>query len=291
MATIIEREDTIVGTKRAIAMTTVEGEKKQLNIHDRIRLAICSELRRKIFVALMDGKRGLSELRKTLEVSSTTAIHALRDLEKNKLIFEDEKRNYGLTKIGEIMALKIVDFVDAVEVLQKHEEFWLTHDLSGIPPHLMERVGWLKDSAIIEAPATDIFKVHSTYIDMVSKAKEIKGISPIFVPEFPFIYETLAIENKMPIQLVVTEEVLNKIKREMLEKIFSNKNSKLELFVMKEDIKVALTITDYFISLGFFNFDGTYDWNKDLIGYDKVAIDWGKELFEWYRKRTESVSI
>jgi hypothetical protein len=63
MATIIDNEDTIVDTKRAIAMTTVEGGKKQLNIHDRIRLAICSELRRNILVTLMDGKKALSELR------------------------------------------------------------------------------------------------------------------------------------------------------------------------------------------------------------------------------------
>ncbi len=67
-------------------MTTSEGEKKQQNIQNRIRLAVCSELRRKILGTLRDDKKALRELRKTVDVSSTTAIHAVRDLEKANLI-------------------------------------------------------------------------------------------------------------------------------------------------------------------------------------------------------------
>ena len=291
MATIIERGDTIVGTRRAIAMTTAKEEKKQLNIQDRIRLAICSELRRNVLVALMDGKKGLSELRKTLEVSSTTAIHALRDLEKNKLIFEDEKRNYGLTKIGEIIALKIVDFVDAVDVLQKHEEFWLTHDLSGIPPHLMEKIGWLRDSNITKCSATDVFKVYYEFIDMLKDAKEIKGVSFMFFPEYPSIFRELIAKKRIDIQLVLTKEVLDKVLEavgvEFLKNALTKEDSWFKLYIIKESQKAAFTVTDYFLSLGFFNHDGSYDWNRDLISYDKKAIAWGKKYFDWYLKRAE----
>ena len=284
-------ETILMGSERAIAMTTSEGKKKPGIIQNTLRLAACSELRRGILVSLREGKKALSELRTELEISSTTAIHALRELEKDNLVFQDEHRDYALTKIGEIIALKLSDFINVIDVLKKHEDFWLTHDLCGIPPHLLEKIGWLKDSVILEAPATDLFKVHSTYIDLVTKAKEIKGVSPIFVPELPFIYEAVTIEKKGDVQLLVTEEVLNKIDREVLENIFSAKNSKLKLYIMKGDVKVAFTVTDYCLSFGLFNLDGTYDWNKDLRSYDKEAIGWGNELFEWCRKRAERVLI
>jgi predicted transcriptional regulator len=288
MATIIERADTIVDTKRAIAMTTVGGGKKQLNIHDRIRLAICSELRRNILVTLMDGKKALSELRKTLEVSSTTAIHALRDLEKNKLIFEDEKRNYGLTKIGEIIALKIVDFVDAVDVLQKHEEFWLTHDLSGIPPHLMERVGWLNNSTLMEDTSLDIFKVHSTYIELLKTVTKVRGISSIFDPHHPKVYGEL-LRSGIDVQLVLTEEVLEKVIEASSAEL--RQSGTLVIYIGKKPLKMGFTVTDKFLSLGLYHVNGSYDYNRDILSYDKRAIEWGYELFEYHREMAEKCKI
>lgn len=260
--------------------------KRKTNIQDILRLAVCSDLRMNILIGLNDGKKSLGGLRDELNISSTTAIHALRELEKGNLVFQDSHRNYSLTKIGRVIALKLIDFSDAIEILKKLERFWLEHDLSGIPDNLLEKVGWLKNSTLLEAKATDIFLVHTTYIDMITRAKEIKGISPIFVPEFSSIFKTLVTEKNVDVQLVVTEGVLNKIDKAILENIHSEK---LKLYMMKEDAKVAATLTDYYFSLGFFNLDGTYDWNRDLISYDEKGIEWGRELFDWYLKQAERV--
>jgi predicted transcriptional regulator len=240
---------------------------------------------------LKDGKKTLNELRDALGVSSTTAIHALRDLESGNLAFQDEHRDYALTKIGEVIALKLTDFMDAIDVLKKHEDFWLTHDLSGIPEHLFGKIGWLKDSTLIEAPATNVFKTYSTFVDILKNAEKISGVSSVFVPDFSFIFETLIIEKKADVQLVVTKEVLEKIDQEILKEIVSDESSKFKLYILKEGTRVAFTVTDRFISLGLFNFDGTYDWNKDLISSDKKAVTWGNELFEYYVKKAESLYL
>ena len=274
-----------------MTMSEVEGKKKRQIVQNILRLAICSELRRGILVSLREGKKALSELRTELEISSTTAIHALRELEKEHLVFQDEHRDYALTKIGEVIALKLSDFIDAIKVLKKHEDFWLTHDLSGIPEPLLERIGMLRNSDIVKDTATDIFKVHSNYIDMLKDAKEIKGVSSIFVPDYPLVFEELLLKKKADIELVVTEEVLGKIDEEILKKIVTDKSSKLKLYVTKENVKAAFTVTDFFIAFGFYRLDGTYDYSNDLRSYDKEAIEWGKELFEWHRKQAERVLI
>ncbi len=117
---------------------------KPTAFQNTIRLSTCSQLRSDILISLKRGRKELRDFRTELGVSSTTAIHALRELEKDNLVFQDEDRNYALTKIGEVVALKLADFIDTIEVLKTHEDFWFTHDLSGIPEHLMEKIGWLK---------------------------------------------------------------------------------------------------------------------------------------------------
>ena len=282
-----------IGSKTAIAMTMAEGKKKRQNIQNTLRLATCSELRRGILASLREGKKALSELRDVLEISSTTAIHALRELEKGNLVFQDEHRDYALTKIGEIIALKLSDFVDAIEVLKKHEDFWLTHDLSGIPPHLLEKVGWLRDSNIIKIDALDIIKTHRSYISFLdtANAKWVKGVSSIFSPDYPKVFEEVA--KRAITQLVLTESVLKKVidavGSETIKSLIFNYH--LEFFVTEEDVKVAFTVTDTFLSLGLFKPDGIYNTTLDFISTEERAVRWGVELFEYHREKAKRYEI
>ena len=291
---IAEREgEIIMGSEEVKAGVGIgiKRKSKRSAIENTLRLAACSDLRRGILICLDSGKKSLSDLRDELEVSSTTAIHALRELEKGNLVFQDEDRNYALTKIGKVITLKLADFISMIEVLKKHEDFWLTHDFSGIPPHLVEKIGWLKDSVIIEAPATDVLKVFTNFVDILKNAKEIRGVTSMFIPDFGSLLRELTIEKNVDVELVLTEEISEGINKEILKRIFADKSSKLKLYMMKEDVKVAFTVTDYLLSFGLFNIDGTYDWNKDLISYNRKAIEWGRELFEWYCKRAEEFIV
>ncbi|CAD6492275.1 MAG: Methanogenesis regulatory protein FilR1 [Candidatus Argoarchaeum ethanivorans] len=254
-----------------------------------IRLSTCSQLRSDILISLKSGRKELRNFRTDLGVSSTTAIHALRELEKDNLIFQDEDRNYVLTKIGEVVALKLADFIDAIEVMKTHEDFWLTHDLSGIPEHLIEKIGALRGSTLFEDTATEIFKVHTNFINLLMNAKKIRGVSSIFVPEYPALFEKLILKKEADVELVITKEVLKTIDDEILKKIFADKSSKLKLYVTEKDAKAAFVITECSLSFGLFHVDGTYDYNRDFVSSDKKAIEWGEELFECYRKQAERV--
>ena len=282
--------ETIMSSK--MAMTTSEGKKRQQIIQNTLRLATCSELRRVILVSLGEGEKALSELREELEVSSTTAIHALRDLERYNFVFQDEHRDYALTKIGEMIALKLSDFVDAIEVLKKHEDFWLTHDLSGIPEQLLEKIGWLNNSNVVKIDVLDIIKTHKTYIAFIETAKWIRGVSSIFSPDYPKVFEGL-VKKTIDTRLILTENVWEKVIEAVgLENIrYQLSKGCLEIFIAEEDVKVAFTVTDAVLSLGLFALDGTYDNTCDLISNDERAVCWGVELFEQYQKGTMKYEI
>jgi predicted transcriptional regulator len=264
---------------------------KRKNTQDTLRLATCSALRRDILIYLEKGKKPLSGIRDELGVSSTTAIHALRDLEKDTCVFQDEDRNYALTKIGELIALKLTDFIDAIKVLKKHQDFWLTHDLSGIPEHLLGKIGCLSNSNIVNIDALDIIKAHTTYLELLKTAKWIKGVSPIFSPDYPKVFEDLA--KRALTQLVLTESVLRKVidvvGSETIKSLIHNHH--LEFFVTEEEIKVAFTVTDTFLSFGLFRPDGIYDTTRDLVSTEERAIRWGTELFGYYRERATKYGI
>lgn len=252
------------------------------------RLAVCSDLRRNILMSLYDDKKSLGHLRDELEISSTTAIHALKELEKYNLTFQDKDKNYCLTNIGRIIAVKLLDFNDVAEVLEKHKGFWLEHDMSGIPEHLIEKIGWLKDSKLIKDTNTEILKAHFNYINLLKNAKEIRGISSIYTPEFASLYKELA-TGSVDVHLILSKEVISKIDETILNQMNIGSNSNFNLFVMDMNLKAAITITDYFLSFGLFRMDGTYDYSNDLICYSKEAIAWGNEFFDHYARLSERV--
>jgi len=270
-------------------MNGSEADTSRIYTRDILHLAVCSGLRMTIILSLKKGKKSLGDLRSELEVSSTTAIHALRALEKNNITMQDKDKKYMLTKLGEIMALKLLDFSNAAEVLKKHERFWLEHDLSGIPEHLLEKIGWLKDSTIVEDIPTDIFKSHTYFLELIKKSKVIRGFSSIYHPEYPELIEEL-VNRKVDVEIIVTSKVFEKIletAKKTLKKILYSEN--FSLFVLNEEVKIAFTLTDSVLHIGLFSNDGTYDYNKDIISDNEKAISWGRLLYEHYFNKSKKV--
>ncbi len=273
------------------ALNVLRGELEmsiERDIHDTLRLAACSDLRMNLLIILHEREKPLGELRDRLGISSTTAIHALRELEKGSLVVQDSGRNYLLTQTGKIVALKLIDFNNATDVLKKHERFWLEHDLSGIPEYLLEKIGWLKNSNVVQINSLDIVKTHESFIQFIKPAKWIKGVTPVFSSDYPVVF-TKIIEQNVSTQVILTDAVLKKsidaIGKENFDKLISNYN--FDLLVTDENLKVAFTATDGFISLGLFTNNGLYDPTHDLISTDNKAIQWGIELFEYYREKAK----
>jgi predicted transcriptional regulator len=265
---------------------------KDMDMLAILRMAVCSDLRRNLLISLNEGKKSLGDLRDKLQISSSTAIHALRELEKNDLASQDENRDYLLTSIGRIIALKLLDFSNAAVVLEKNKRFWTQHDLTGIPDYLLEKIGWLRDSKIIHIDTLDIIKAHSSYINLIKTVKWIRGISPIFSPDYPTVFKEL-IERNIDTKIILTDAVLKKLINTVGLENLKNaiNNYSLDLLITDENLKVASTATDTFLSLGLFTNDGVYDVKYDLISTDESAIRWGVELFEYYNEKATPVEL
>lgn len=269
-------------------MNDTETNELDQAVHRILHLLACSDLRKSLAEALRGGKSlTLSHLSEQVGASSPAAVHALRELAKEDLTYQDEKRNYLLTNIGEIVMRKLEETNVTINALSKNKQFWLEHDLSGLPVGLLDKVGSLEHSITISSTPTDLFKIVSTFFMLLENAKEVRGVSPIFIPDLPTNFIKLVAKG-IDIKLVVTPEVLEAIlntteRTELKEALKGN----LKIYTIETQPSVAFTVTDYFLELGFFRPDKTYDWSNELISYSEDSLNWGRELFKYYVEQAE----
>jgi predicted transcriptional regulator len=251
---------------------------------------IRSELKLKILLNLLNGEKKISELRFDAETRDTTILHVLEEFGDLNLTTKNQGL-YKLTPLGIIEAKSLKEFILTTEVIEKFKVFWLSHNIDDIPAHLLQNIGALKDSQLVCTQASELGIVHKTFMEAIKKSKKIKGISPIFHPDFISSFGQL-LEQGTTIELIISSEVLNKITGfvdfELVTKYLAE--DKLRVF-LNDDLKIALALTENSFSLGLFVLSGAYDDNMDLRSTNTEAIKWGERLFEDSIKSSQRIGL
>ncbi|MDY6964613.1 MAG: winged helix-turn-helix domain-containing protein [Halobacteriota archaeon] len=269
---------------------TLEFDEVYEKASDWLRLLARSEIRVKVLLILNEGTKKLGQLREMLDLSSSTILHAMRGMEVEGLI-EHTEIGYTLSNVGKIQAILVNDMIKTIAVLSKDKDFWLTHDLSGIPEYLLKRIGELNGCEVVVATPEDILKIFSSYFQMITSAKEMRSLTSIFHPDFPDAVKAL-VKRRANVELILTRNVMEKMietDRDILESLIPEAN--FGLWLIDEEVKETFTITDSALSLGFYRHDGAYDVATDLIARGDVALNWGRDLFEYYRKRAKMIGL
>jgi predicted transcriptional regulator len=242
-----------------------------------------SELKLKIISSLLSEEKKLSTLREELGSSGSTIIHALKDLEAMNLT-QQEGKHYKLTSLGVMEAILIEEASSAVKVLERFQDFWLQHDVSTIPSHLLQRIGALQDSALIQDNSIALDRVHLTFQQLLLTSRRVWGVSPIFHSDYVGAFQRLLSEGAT-VELILTSGVLDKtLTLADTEQIIDYiKRDKLRIF-LTDELKIALTVTENSFSMGLFTKDGEYDYSRDLVSNSPKAIEWGEELFQHHLK-------
>jgi predicted transcriptional regulator len=255
---------------------------------DQLKAFTRSAVRMKILLCLIEGDMDSGDLEKKIGTRASTILHTIKDLTEKELAIKS-KRGYALTNVGRIQAMLLDDLVEAIVALDQHKEFWLTHDLSGIPPELQKRVGVLINSDLVAQEPADILKSHEYFLQKLAHAKEIYGVSPIIAPGHANVVRE-AIRNGARVELLLTDNILKIAAKEnpdLLGDLLRYDN--FSLYHLDEDIRVAFTVTDTLLSLGMYRLDGAYDLGRDLFCTEKDALEWGMKLFEHYRIRAKLI--
>jgi len=251
---------------------------------------LSSELQTQVLLSLHTGAKKFSDMKRLIKARETSILHGIKKLTESKLVTRTE-RGYELTNIGKVHALFLENLARSSRTLESALEFWQNHDLSGIPQHLLLQLGALEGSQIVRSDVTDVLRVHENFIKLLSSSRNIRGLSPIFHPEYPKVVME-ALQNGANVELVLTPEVAsivqNNVGLDTLRALMET--GRLTLF-MKSGLKVAMLVTESVLSLGLFTLTGDYDYSSDLVGTDPESLRWGERLYEEERRRAQRFEL
>ncbi|RJS48338.1 MAG: hypothetical protein CIT03_08870 [Methanobacterium sp.] len=259
--------------------------------YEDLKFLLVSNIRSKIIISLKKGPKKLSNIREDTEISSSTILHGISQLESRNLVSRSGE-SYLLTSIGNIISLKLINLIKYWHTINLFENFWKNHNINEIPVEFLRTLDVFSNAYIIESTKENIENPFTTYLEMIADLNEFKAILPIFFPRHLDAIQFM-IKNERKVELILTDEIYNSLLQHFSKKEFTKsiKEGRFNLWKIDQPIKLASMFSDNFISLGLFLFNGEYDPSKLLLSHDKEAITWGKNLFEYYKEKSEKIDI
>jgi len=254
-----------------------------------LSLLTFSEKRKDLLLFLLEQPSTLTNIRNKFNVSSPEIAPRIREMESANLMYKDPStKMYTLTTTGMIVAKSFKPFLDMVGLLEKNEDFWNDHDLSGIPEHLLDRLVDLKDCNFYVDKLENIYDSHKVFTENIGHSSLIKGVSPVYFSSYPDYFMQLVIKN-VPTSLILTRSVYDKVENEHADKMKAYCAAKSTELYLLENAKVAFVVTDIFFSMSLFFKSGNYDPRTDLVCFDRSGIQWGNDLFEYYLSQAKKL--
>jgi predicted transcriptional regulator len=187
-----------------------------------------------------------------------------------------------------VLTAHMTPFVKTTEIFDKHKKFWIEHDITVIPHEILIDIRKLGDYQIIENPSEEYFDV-SVFLQNLSTAKTVKGLSHAVHPRFPEFFMNLA-KKGVTSSLIFTPGVVKILKEKYpgwIEEFLSLE--KTSLYATKKDIKFSYAVSDTYFSISLFFSSGTFDTMNDLTSHDPSAIEWGERIFEYLLEQSEKI--
>jgi predicted transcriptional regulator len=255
-------------------------------------LILFSEKRKDFLMLLREGPKNTPEILDRLQVPRTALLPQIKKLKEQNLVIHEEGV-YRLSLIGEIILEKMKPLLDTLDVFEKNEEFWADRKLTPIPPYLIKRISELGNYYLIEPDLSHTFDLNPEFVKNVSNSSHILMFFSYFHPQFPSFFLDLA-RKGIEISLVLSESVYLRIAEDFRkegEEFLKMERTSLFIFNKKDvDIPAVVASSDKIMLLGLFNENGRFD-RQYVISFEPGAIEWGKELFEYFRDMSREVKI
>ncbi|MGB4162200.1 MAG: winged helix-turn-helix domain-containing protein [Methanosarcina flavescens] len=251
--------------------------------HKLIDVVFRSQKRIDLILLLGEEPRTMEEIKTLLEVSPTAILPQIKRLTDSDIVIQ-KNSSYELTDMGEQVFKKVQSLVNVLTLLER-DNYWIEHDLCGIPQYLLDRIGDLKDCKLVEADPSQIFEPRTELLNFFSSSRFLMVFSSFYRPEFLPLYTKLG-RLESEVTLIFTESVLEKFLynyERKIRKLSTMKNA--ELFVCNDGVKLAeLMVSDRGMMISLFDSNGRF-YHNYMSCSEPEAVNWAKELFEFYKSR------
>lgn len=234
-----------------------------------------------LLLLLQGGPKDKETLLRKLGISSQKLSPQLTELTQSKIVaYQDNK--YVLTNMGNLLVTEITSMIEALKFF--HEDYWWHHRSNFIPSSLLTRLtrikGWILEKLDISAVYEYNKEIHDETLLSNSASVFISTLPPLF---FELAFEMQ--EKEVKLSIIFDLNLFNKIKTdnaEAIKKLISSKDCRVYTYSGSSDL-VLFLVNDSSLIFRLLTNEGTLD-NARLINRSQEAVQWGRELFEYYLK-------
>ncbi|MEI8004089.1 MAG: transcriptional regulator FilR1 domain-containing protein [Methanothrix sp.] len=190
-------------------------------------------------------------------------------------------RTYALTNVGRIVAVAQAQQKSTEAFIEAHRDFLQSHDISGIPDHLLPRLGEL-EGTICQDNLVNPMQSLSLFLRGLAASKEIYGLSPNMLDGYAQVIADKVLSG-CHVELIMTDAVYEAANQQYPDwsgNLMAMSNFKL--YVIPK-ATLAFTVTDEGFNMGLPRTSGEYDLTSDLV-CGQGSLSWGMDLFEWYKR-------
>lgn len=244
-----------------------------------------SEKRKNLLLLLLEGPQTSDDIKDELDVNWGAMIPQIKRLQEWELI-DIDGRTYTHSDMGRPITKNVKTLLRILDFYERNFDYLSTRRLSVIPPDLLDRIGEIESTHIVETDLTKIFDANEEVVENMKNAKKCITMISFFQPQYNDLYNNL-IQNKCDVTFVFSESVWKKIKSVYVyeKRVPSDGSAFLDwmntrVFVISDDIDILeLTLTDEILLLSFFDKESRFD-SRYLLGRGEKTLKWGQELYD-----------
>ncbi|WP_292461770.1 winged helix-turn-helix domain-containing protein [Methanolobus sp.] len=254
-----------------------------------VEILLSSEKRKKTLMLLQDGPREMEAILRSLDTTRTALLPQMKVLKERHLVSQHDDI-YELTTIGKLIVKEMASFLKIAETFGENSDYLGTHCIDFIPEYLLEKLPLLGSYDVINIP---IYEMFNPDIEMYQKALKSKywfEASSVLYPTFHDFYVQM-IEHNIDISVIITRDFYEKAKEDYYDHLKEIVDLEfISLYVYPGDLGFAsLIVTDECIRFRLFTHEHILD-SKKLQICGPAALEWGKELLEYYRQQSTIIT-
>ncbi|AFV22835.1 hypothetical protein Mpsy_0626 [Methanolobus psychrophilus R15] len=248
-----------------------------------------SEKRKGVLLLLKDGAKEMEYLLNSLDTTRQALLPQIRILEEHYLVnhYHD---SYELTTIGKLVTDEMVPLLNTLDVLDNDVDYWGTHNLDFIPPHLLSRMNELGDCEIVKPLISEMYDLNAKITNSSCTSNSVNMIAASFHPSYPTVFSEMARKN-VNVNAIFSKDVLDTLQENhyiFLEEMAKGKSFNIFIHHKKLDF-LAFLVNDYYTHMRLLTNNGEID-GQFVMCSNPAALEWGKELFDYYLKDSTPIT-